>query len=560
MLRWSLLRAVRVLAIGLAACWCTAAFSVQTVSGQGGGVLPSGDVFVFTFTCTGSPTCTGTYTGGEVLPECANEIAIGGGVTVTGLDLSAVQGLQGQVTLQGVDHSVSPDANHQCTIQGGARDKTLSYQGGWDGTEGGLLVSGVDDDGSPFQFGIAFTATGVPPPPAKTPPFQMTTSISVTPTTTSATAQITYPAGDVGTTASVFVFALAPRSVVKRLRTGAPLDGPDSGCVLAQLDPSGHLVQTSAAQLQPYVTGVLQASGQAVTVLDNAANAQVAGASFFVGYGSDGASMVASGVNRNVTTIPGGTTCPAVVPANAGPLSGLWWNPNESGWGIDFVQRRNHVFAAWFTYDASGSPKWYVASDCAMQNDMASAGRCTGQLFEVAGAPFFGVPFDASRVHAAPVGTLQVDFTDANDATMTYTVNGVSRTVAIVRQLFAGGTTAPAIDYTDLWWSSPANSESGWGMAISHQFHVMFLAWFVYDASGKPIWYVASDCEVTGNACSGDLFTVSGPPFGPTFDASQVHATKVGTVTATFSGPNDGTLSYTVGTTTASKAITRQIF
>jgi len=195
-----------------------------------------------------------------------------------------------------------------------------------------------------------------------------------------------------------------------------------------------------------------------------------------------------------------------------------------------------------------------------MPNAMASSGTCNGSLYEVTAGPFLGVPFDPTKVHVNQVGTLQVSFTDANNATMTYTVNGVSRTVGIVRQVFASGSTPPAIDYTDLWWASPANSESGWGMAISHQFNVMFLAWFVYDASGKPIWYVASDCVVSGNGCSGDIYTVTGPPFGPTFDHTLVHATAVGHITVTFTGPNDGSLNYTIGTTTATKLITRQIF
>ena len=551
-------RALRWLAVAAAVLWSAGAWA-QTMTGEAGGVMPSGDVFVVNFTCTGSPTCTGTYAGVQTLSECSNPLSISGSITFTGINLSTVGGFQGSATLGGVDFSVMPDANHICTVPANRGDKVLTYQGGWDGTEGGMLLTGDDGQGRPVQIGVAFTATGVPPPPLKPQPFTMTTQVTQTATTTSASAIITPPAADVGKTESIFVFALAPRSIVKRLSTALPLDGTDT-CVLAQLDPSGNLVQTSASQLIPFVTGALSAQGQSVTVLNNAQNAQIPGASFFVGYGQDGASMVSTGVNRNVTTIPGATQCPAIVPASAGPLSGLWWNASESGWGIDFVQRRNVLFAAWFTYDTSGNPKWYVASACQMPAAMASSGTCTGTLYEVAGAPFVGVPFDSTRVHVTEVGTLTVNFTDASHATMSYTVNGASRTVSIVRQLFASGATAPAIDYTDLWWAAPAGSESGWGMAISHQYNVMFLAWFVYDASGKPTWYVASDCVVTGNSCAGTLYSVTGPPFGPTFDATQVHATPVGQITVTFTGPNDGFLNYTIGTTQASKTITRQIF
>jgi hypothetical protein len=556
-------RACRRLAIVAAALWCAAA-SAQALTGQAGGILPNGDPVVITYNCSGTPTCTGSYVGIEQHAGCSNYLGESGTITFSGLNLSTVNTLvQGSVTLQNVAVDVTTQADGTCTITPGSQhDKTFALEGVWTGTVGAFEALGTDDQGRQIQFGLVVnpgtsTLPALPTPPA--PPFQMTTNVSVNATTANATAQITYPAADVGKTESVFVFALAPRSLVKSLRA-TPLDGTDTTCVLAQLDPSGHLVQTSASQMQPYVTGVLQAQGQAVTVLNNASTPNVAGASFFVGYGSDGASMVSTGVNRNVTTIPGATQCPAIVPANAGPLSGLWWNPNESGWGIDFVQRRNILFAAWFTYDTAGNPKWYVASDCEMPNPMASSGTCNGDLYEVTAGPFLGVAFDPTKVHVNKVGTLQVNFADASNATMTYTVNGVSRTVPIVRQLFASGSTPPAIDYTDLWWASPANSESGWGMAISHQYNVMFLAWFVYDASGNPVWYVASDCVVSGNGCSGDLFTVTGPPFGPTFNTNLVHPTSVGHITVTFSGPNDGSLSYTIGTTTATKLITRQIF
>src|SRR5690242_9582277 len=83
-----------------------------------------------------------------------------------------------------------------------------------------------------------------------------------------------------------------------------------------------------------------------------------------------------------------GSTSTANLP---GPRSGLWWNPNESGWGIHFTQRGNTMFAAWYTYDASGAPKWYVASSCAV-----SGNGCSGSLYQVTGPRFFGVPFNPS--------------------------------------------------------------------------------------------------------------------------------------------------------------------
>ncbi len=246
-------------------------------------------------------------------------------------------------------------------------------------------------------------------------------------------------------------------------------------------------------------------------------------------------------------------------PANSpGPFSGLWYNPNESGWGIGFTQRRNIVFATWFTYDNLGNPKWYVASSCPLAaTNGGTGGTCSGSLYEVGGPAFFGTPFNPSLVHVAAVGSLTVSFRNVDAATMSYTVNGQSRTVEIVRQVFQSGATLPAVDYTDLWWNP---NESGWGLLVSHEYGVMFLAWFVYDGNGKPLWYVASDCVVNASGCTGSLYSTTGPAFGPSFNPSQVHVNTVGTITLTFSDPNNGIAAFTVNGVSGSKSITRQLF
>jgi cytochrome c553 len=246
-----------------------------------------------------------------------------------------------------------------------------------------------------------------------------------------------------------------------------------------------------------------------------------------------------------------------VVPNIPGALSGLWYSAAESGWGVHFTQRGTNVFAAWYTYDTSGNPKWYV-STCAMAGGTTgTTGTCSGQLFEVTGPRFFGVAFDTRLVNAVAAGTLRVAFQNADNAAMTYTgVAGQTRTVAITRQPLAAGTTPPAINYTDIWWNS---DESGWGIAATQQFATVFLAWYVYDGNAKPTWYVAL-CTLNGTSCSGDLLRTTGPAFGPTFNSSQVQVFTAGTVSVNFTNANNGVLNYTVNGVASSKLITRQLF
>jgi hypothetical protein len=254
-----------------------------------------------------------------------------------------------------------------------------------------------------------------------------------------------------------------------------------------------------------------------------------------------------------------GTPTPSPIASPPGALSGLWWGgPPENGWGIVFTQRGGSIFAAWFTYDQFGSPIWYVASNCAGVSTNASSGTCSGTLYRVNGHAFFGVAFvPVNSSDIIPVGNLQVTFTSSNTAVMSYSLAGQSRSVSIVRQPLASGTTPPAINYTDLWWAGP--QESGWGITITQQYSTIFIAWFVYDAAGQPIWYVASNCPVIGSGCSATLYRTVGPP-GQNFNAAGNQIFPVGSINVNFSDSNNGTISYTVNGISGSKAIIRQLF
>ncbi|MGH7894090.1 MAG: hypothetical protein ACREQL_05430, partial [Candidatus Binatia bacterium] len=368
-------------------------------------------------------------------------------------------------------------------------------------------------------------------------------------------ADVQFRSQDVGR--AIHVFAYAPAGIVKSAKDGAAKDGP--ACVLAQLTPSGTLQQVSASGLQALASGVTGAQSQAVTILNSVNASQLAGATFCVGAGASGVQSVQGSNSQCVVTVPAASVCqpPSAAADMPGALSGLWWNAAESGWGIHFTQRRNIVFAAWYTYDGSGNPKWYVASNCVMPSGTTgTAGTCNGTLYEVNGPAFFGSAFNPALVNVVTAGSLQVAFQNASAASLSYTANGQSRTVAIARQPIATGP-LPGTDHTDLWWNP---NESGWGMAVSQQASVMFLAWYVYDNAGKPVWYVASNCNVSGNGCSGTLYRTTGPPLGPTFNPSQVQAFTAGTVSLVFSDANNGTLAYTVNGVTATKTITRQLF
>jgi hypothetical protein len=255
-------------------------------------------------------------------------------------------------------------------------------------------------------------------------------------------------------------------------------------------------------------------------------------------------------------------------------ITGLWWNSNESGWGIHLTQRKDTVFAVWYTYDAQGQARWLVTSNCHMTTPLTcpscvSGATCSGAIYEASGARFFNQEFDSSQVHLANNGTLSLAFQDADHATMSYQYGNLNRTLPISRQIFQGGFTPPPVNYTDLWWNP---NESGWGLGLTQQYGVMFVTWFVYEGTTRPTWLVASSCAMTANndGCSGTLYTTDGPPGPPassTFDPSAVRVTPVGSVSLIFTDANNGIISWNISgssgmveTSTGSKVIRRNLF
>ena len=122
--------------------------------------------------------------------------------------------------------------------------------------------------------------------------------------------------------------------------------------------------------------------------------------------------------------------------AQATNYQDLWWATPagaESGWGVNFTQQGDVIFATWFTYDTDGSPLWLSATV-----NRSSPGTYTGTLYRTTGPAFSAVPFNPSQVIATPVGTLTLTFTNGNSGTFAYVVNGISQAKSITRQILRG--------------------------------------------------------------------------------------------------------------------------
>jgi hypothetical protein len=200
---------------------------------------------------------------------------------------------------------------------------------------------------------------------------------------------------------------------------------------------------------------------------------------------------------------------------------------------------------------------------------MFTGWRYSGEVYRTTGPAWDSATFDGSRVHVEPVGVASFFFGNASSGTFEYTVNGVSQSKAITRQEFAampacelGGPAGAEPNFQDLWWRSPAGSESGWGLNVAHQGDIVFATWFTYGANGEGVWFVLPAGTKTGTRTySGELYRTTGPAFSASpWNGSQVHVTPVGSASLAFADADNGTFTYTVDGRTSSKAITRQVY
>jgi hypothetical protein len=256
----------------------------------------------------------------------------------------------------------------------------------------------------------------------------------------------------------------------------------------------------------------------------------------------------------------------AVSAAAAANQTALWWNPSESGWGINVTHQGDIAFATIFTYASNGTPMWLVMSNGARQQGAATF---MGTLYRTTGPAFNANPFTPiGPGNITEVGTLTLDFNGSTPA-IGYEVGDPYVSKAITKQVFGAaaancqattGSRAGATNYQDLWWNP---SESGWGINLTHQGDVIFATLFTYAANGQGLWLVMSAGRRQGDGSYlGELYRTTGPAFNavPFTPIGPGNITQVGTMRLRFSNGENGTLEYSVDGVNVTKAITRQVF
>lgn len=121
-------------------------------------------------------------------------------------------------------------------------------------------------------------------------------------------------------------------------------------------------------------------------------------------------------------------------------VTDIWWNANESGWGLTLAQHGNNMFAVYYAYGADGRPTFYTMTG----GKWTTPAFFEGDLYTASG-PYFGNPtFDSSRVAVTKVGTASITVCDGTSY-FKYTINGVTQTKEVTRLAFGRSTPTLAL-------------------------------------------------------------------------------------------------------------------
>ncbi len=233
---------------------------------------------------------------------------------------------------------------------------------------------------------------------------------------------------------------------------------------------------------------------------------------------------------------------PLCLPVQAAVLTDFtdqWWSPFESGWGAAVLQQGDVLFIDLFVYDTNSNPVWFTAS-VVYQGQLSSGDLVfTGDLIATTGSYFGAGVFTPGAVTRKKVGTITFDASSPTTATLSYSVNGVNVTKAVVRQTwknldlsgtYFGGFAFTASGCAGGALNGPSNQGSSMSIAQSSATVTIFAA----NISG-------GSCNYTGTySQDGHLGTVTGDfnctngDKGP-FTLSEIDVSKAG-INGQFSG------------------------
>ena len=114
----------------------------------------------------------------------------------------------------------------------------------------------------------------------------------------------------------------------------------------------------------------------------------------------------------------------------------LWWGSpagSGNGWGVNIAHQGDVLFATWFTYGVTGKGRW-LSMSAGLQTGPS---QYSGDLYQTFGPPFSNQPWDPSKVSRLRVGSATFTFTDSDNGTFDFELEGVVRSLPITRLAYS---------------------------------------------------------------------------------------------------------------------------
>jgi serine protease len=222
------------------------------------------------------------------------------------------------------------------------------------------------------------------------------------------------------------------------------------------------------------------------------------------------------------------------------PTTGFWWSPAEPGIGFTIEEQGSRLFMASYLFDTSGRATWYGSGPA-----VASGAAYLGTLATYAGGTTLYGTFQPASV-SGPAGDIVLTFSSPTQGTLSWP----GGTLAVQHLDFSAanagalpGTTTPESGW---WWSS---EEPGRGYAIEVQGDMLFVAGYMYDGLGKPIWYASGPAPMTNTSTYQGTWQeyAGGPSLNSGPLPARVSDGDAGAITIQFDSAASGTLTLPAG-------------
>jgi hypothetical protein len=145
-------------------------------------------------------------------------------------------------------------------------------------------------------------------------------------------------------------------------------------------------------------------------------------------------------------------------------VTDIWYNPTQSGWGMQLNQTGSFVFATIFVYGTGGQPTWVTG-----ELEGAGGSTFTGPLYVNTG-PYYGGTWNPGAVTSRRAGTMTFTLTSATTGQLNYTVDGVAVAKSVQRQPLTlddyNGTYIAVVIQTNSGCYDPADNGEGGGALL----------------------------------------------------------------------------------------------